>query len=333
MSGDGKSVLALKPSSLGDIVHTLPAIARLKAARPGWRIAWLVNTEWAPLLEGNPDLDAVVPFPRREFRGPASWPRLARWVGKLRARGRPDLAVDFQGLLRSALLARGSGARRVVGAGDAREGARWLYDRAAPALRGAAHAVERSLALADDVLGEAARGPLRFPLPEGALPARGEGLGDFVLLHPYSRGLGKSLAPGQVEALCRELAPRSVVLVGRFEGGQPGAMRNVLDLLNETSLPELIGLIRRAAFVITVDSGPMHLAAALGRPLVGIHTWTDPRRVGPYHPEAWVWKGGRLFQMRDRGEMPEGLLAGVGGLPQAGDLRSIAARSAQINPA
>lgn len=330
MSGEGESVLVLKPSSLGDIVHTLPAVARLKAARPGWRISWLVNTEWAPLLEGNPDVDEVITFPRQQFRGPGSWLRLGGWLHRWRARGRPDLAVDFQGLLRSALLGRLSGARRVLGAGDAREGARWLYHQTAPVHAGAVHAVDRYLALADAVLGEKAQGPLRFPLPQGSIPEKAEGIGDFVLLHPYSRGSGKSLTREQVEGLCRELAPRRVVLAGRVPGEPPEAMTNVLNLLNETSLPELIGLIRRAAFVITVDSGPMHLAAALDRPLVGIHTWTNPRKVGPYDPEAWVWKSGRLFQMRDRGEMPEHVLAAPGALPQTDDLRSIAACSASF---
>lgn len=314
----------LKPSSLGDIVHTLPAVARLKAARPDWRISWLVNTEWAPLLEGNPDLDEVVPFPRQEFRGPSNWFKAARWIARGLSGRKPGMAIDFQGLLRTALLARLSNAEEIVGADDAREGAGALYHRKIPMPSGVPHAVERYLALAAGVHGASSAEPLRFSLPAGAAPAKARGLGDFVLLHPFSRGSGKSLTNGQVEALCRDLAPGNVVLVGRFKERRLAPMEHVLDLLNETSLPELIGLIRRAAFVITVDSGPMHLAAALGRPLVGIHTWTDPRKVGPYRPEAWVWKGGRLFQMRDRDGMPESLLAGAGALPQADDLRAIA---------
>lgn len=328
MSGEGKSVLVLKPSSLGDIVHTLPAVARLKAARPGWRISWLVNAEWAPLLEGNPDLAEVIAFPRQEFRGPANWAKAARWISRSLAGRRPDLAIDFQGLLRTALLARLSHAGEIVGAKDAREGAGWWYHRTISGPPGVPHAVERYLALAVGVLNASSTGPLRFPLPTGFVPEKAQGLGDFVLLHPFSRGAGKSLALEQVEALCRDLRPRTVVLVGRSSGESPRPMGHVLNLLNETSLLDLVGLIRGATFVITVDSGPMHLAAALGRPLVGIHTWTDPRKVGPYHPEAWVWKGGRLFQMRERGDLPEHVLAGPGALPEAGDLRAIAARSA-----
>lgn len=319
-----ESVLVLKPSSLGDIVHTLPAVARLKAARPDWQIAWLVNREWAPLLEGNPDVAEIIAFPRGDFRGPLSGARLAGWVWRHCAGRRPAWAIDFQGLLRTALLARASGARRVIGASDAREGAGWFYHRASPAPGGGAavHAVERSLALAADVVGPSAE-PLRFPLPAGGAPAAAEGWEDFVLLHPFSRGVGKSLGRKQVAEVCRELAPRRVVLVGRAEGPAFPRRDHVLDLLNATSLAELIGLIRRARFVLSVDSGPMHLAAALDRPLAGIHTWTDPRKVGPYRADAWVWKGGRLFQMREISTIPEALLTSRAGAVGPEDLRAI----------
>lgn len=77
------------------------------------------------------------------------------------------------------------------------------------------------------------------------------------------------------------------------------ALENVVDLLNRTTLPELIFTIRRAAFVVSVDSGPMHIAAALTPQLVSIHTWSDPAKVGPYRPDAWIWRNSALFQQRD----------------------------------
>jgi ADP-heptose:LPS heptosyltransferase len=101
-----------------------------------------------------------------------------------------------------------------------------------------------------------------------------------------------------VADFCRALAPARVVLVGRSEEALP-AVGNVENLLNRTTLAELIWLIRRAAFVVSVDSGPMHIAAALTSHLLSIHTWSDPAKVGPYRPEAWVWKGDSLFQMKD----------------------------------
>ena len=111
-----RSILIVKPSSLGDIVHTLPAVAAIKAHWPGAHLRWIVNPEWAPLLEGNPHVDEVVIFPRRDFRGVRGLMRIAPWARALRERINADLVLDFQGLLRSALIAklcRGEGGRIV----------------------------------------------------------------------------------------------------------------------------------------------------------------------------------------------------------------------------
>ncbi len=275
-------------------------MARLKSAWPAAAISWLVNPEWAPVLAGNPDLHEVVLFPRQEFSGWAGLGRLYPWF-RAQVRGRrPELALDFQGLLRSALIGRLSGPARFLGLADAREGAAFLYTHAVPPPVGRVHAVERYLALADDALGrpsDAPAEPLHFRLPAGE-PVAVAGLQpDFILLHPFARGTAKSFTPAQVPAFCERLAPRQVVLVGRHPQPQIPALPGVINLFNQTTLPQLIWLLRRAAFVISVDSGPMHLAAALGRPLVAIHTWSDPLRVGPYRPDAWVWKNGQLRQV------------------------------------
>jgi len=144
-------------------------------------------------------------------------------------------------------------------------------------------------------------GPLTWRLPEGSAPEGFDGESPYVLLHPFSRGVGKSLTRSEVEAFCGGMTPWRVVLVGRFPGELSGVERwgKVENLLNRTTLLELIWLIRRAQWVVSVDSGPMHLAAALTAKVLSIHTWSDPRLVGPYQAEAWVWKGGELFQMKD----------------------------------
>jgi ADP-heptose:LPS heptosyltransferase len=120
-------------------------------------------------------------------------------------------------------------------------------------------------------------------------------------LHPFSRGAGKSLTPVDIAGFCCALSPTRVVLVGRSEETVP-ALENIENLLNRTTLAELIWLIRRAAFVVSIDSGPMHIAAALTSRLVSIHTWSDPAKVGPYQPDAWVWKDGSLFQTKHLAE-------------------------------
>ena len=294
------SILLIKPSSLGDVVHTLPALVLVKRHWPQARLRWLINPEWAPLLEGNPHVDEVVIFPRQELRGVRGFLRVGPWAKGLRARGRADLVLDFQGLLRSALIAKVCRAERgqIVGLSDAREGARLFYDRRAD-VRGIAHAVDRYLALVAS-LGIDPAPPLEWPLPPGSAPAGFEHPEPFILLHPFSRGAGKSLTPADVAAFCRAVAPHRVVLAGRSNEGVP-PVDNVTDLLNRTTLLELIWLIRRAAFVVSVDSGPMHIAAALTPHLLSIHTWSDPRKVGPYCPDAWVWKDHAVFQMKDIG--------------------------------
>lgn len=280
-------LLVIKPSSLGDVVHTLPAVHLLKQARPDLRISWVVNPEWAPLLEGNPDLDSVLLFPRQQFRGAAGLIRLFRWLRETRW-PKAEIALDFQGLTRSALLARLAGADRVHCLGDAEWMPRLLADRVVPSKRDC-HAVDRYLRLIAD-LGVPTERPLVFPLPKGQPPAGFDPAEPFLLIHPFSRGEGKSLTHAALKELCERLAPRRVVVVGRTEGA-PELPVGCVDLCNRTSLAELIGLIRVARFTVSVDSGPMHIAAALTDRLLGIHTWSDPRLVGPYDPRCWVWKG------------------------------------------
>ncbi len=312
-----RSLLVLKPSSFGDIVHTLPAVACLKAAWPACRISWLVNTEWMPLLADNPDVDEVIEFPRREFRGWGGGWKMAQWLRKVIAGRKPDLALDFQGLFRSAFIGRISGARVLKGLSDAREGARWFYDGTVNSPVQPVHAANRYLALAHAAISDESvrsglpeRATVSFPLPKGQPLAASHGFKNgFVLIHPYARGKHKSLTSTQIDNLLRKVRTDSIVLVGRGEELISGCVGNCLNLLNQTTLPELIWLMRRASFVVSVDSGPAHLAAALGKPMVAIHSWSDPRKVGPYRPDAWVWKNGMLTRVRDLAAMDASFFA------------------------
>ena len=294
-SGNLKSILIIKPSSLGDIVHTLPAVALVRDAHPQAEITWVINPEFVPLLRGNPDISHVYVFPRGEFRGLGAPKSLLPWLRKTRTL-RPDLVLDFQGLLRSALIAKISGAKEIYGMSDAREGSRWFYDRVANVNR-RAHAIERYLRLAE-CAGATVGKSLRCPIPTGDPLPRFDEYPPFILLHPFARGSGKSLSNVVIEEFCKAFAPTRVVIVGQSLG-KIDLPENCIDLTNQTSLLQLIQLIRKAHFVISVDSGPMHIAAALGDRLVSIHTWTDPRRVGPYNPNAWIWKHGELLRVND----------------------------------
>lgn len=290
-----RSILIIKPSSLGDIVHTLPAVALIRDANPDAKITWVINPEWAPLLRGNRDIDHVHIFPRGDFTGlgaPASfWP----WVKKTREL-RPDAALDFQGLFRSAFIAKISGARTIYGMSDGREGSRFFYHHVARVSH-REHAIDRYLKLAAE-FGAPVKEPLRCPLPTGDLLPRFDEYPPFILLHPYARGSGKALSNSVIEEVCLAFRPTRVVIVGKSTR-KIDPPENCVDLTNQTTALQLIRLIRVAAFTISVDSGPMHIAASVSQNLISIHTWTDPRRVGPYNPDAWVWRRGELKRVSE----------------------------------
>ena len=293
---DFKSALIVKPSSLGDIVHTLPAVKAIREAHPHLRLRWLANTEWTPLIQGSPLIDEVIPFPRKRFRGLAGLLRFWNWRREWMQmpREEPEIVLDFQGLLRSGIVSRWRGSEAVIGLSDAREGSRYFYSHIVPVNAGA-HAVDRYLEMPRAFGIEVSAEEVSFSLAEGSQPA-GVDLNwrHSVVVHPWSRGEGKSLSDEALAALCEALAPRPVVLVGMHEGAKVPQAAHVTDLSNRTSLAELVWIMRQAGWVISVDSGPMHIAAAVNARTLGLYTWSDPRKVGPYPATADVWKAGRI---------------------------------------
>jgi heptosyltransferase I len=327
-SGAPTQVWVVKPSSLGDVIHTLPAVALLQRRWPESVVRWIVNTEWSPVLTGAPGLAEVICFPRRDCRGLLGLGKAARWAANLRTgRPRADVVLDFQGLLRSALISKAVGARWKLGLADAREGAGFFYDAAVPT-HGHVHAIDRYLALVQALgVPEVRRDEVLAldVLPEGdplraELAGTGDGTG-AVVIHPFSRGVGKSIRWADVVALAEGLAPVPVIIVGMTPEPAPALPGHVTSWVNRTSLRELITVFRRALGVISVDSGPMHLAAALRKPLIGIHSWSDPRQVGPYDSATLVWKGGTLGPVAE----VSAALAQVSRLPGRAEFREISA--------
>lgn len=292
-------ILVLKPSSLGDIVHTLPAVRAMAQKFPATGITWVVNPEWAPVLEGISWLEKVHLFPRREFRGIGGAWKGWRWMKKLRNE-KADWVLDFQGLLRSALMAHYSRAPVRLGLSDARENASLAYTKVAE-VSPSEHSVERYCrlaALAGVPVTEEER--FLFDLPTGKKMDLTLDLASAVVLHPFSRGQDKSLDWETVIHLIKCLSPLTVILVGKDAPALSEKLpENAHNLLDRTALPELIWLMRQARGVISVDSGPMHLGAAVNANVWGIHGWSDPRKVGPYSKTAQAWKGGRFWKMED----------------------------------
>ncbi|WP_395737098.1 glycosyltransferase family 9 protein [Prosthecobacter sp.] len=292
---DFRSALIVKPSSLGDIVHTLPAVKALRDAHPWLKIRWLANTEWTPILKGSPLIDEVIPFPRKTFRGPVGLLRFWNWrrTWMTLPREEPEIVLDFQGLLRSGVVSSWRGSKMVIGLSDAREGSRFFYNHTVPVDAGA-HAVDRYLKLPRALGIRVEPEDIAFDLAPGTEPAGWSEPKGFIAVHPWSRGEGKSLSNSALHALCDALAPHPVVLVGMTSDPSRPTGSHIHDWSQRTTLPELIWIMRQTRFCISVDSGPMHIAAAVNPQTLGIHTWSDPRKVGPYPAGVHVWKAGRI---------------------------------------
>jgi ADP-heptose:LPS heptosyltransferase len=175
-------------------------------------------------------------------------------------------------------------------------GATWFYDRVAQVNR-RSHPVERYLKLVE-CAGATVGESLRCSVPSGDPLPRFDAHPPFVLLHPFARRQDKSLSNTVIEEFCQSLAPTRVVVVGQSHR-RMNTPENCIDLTRQTSLLQLLWLIRVAKFVVSVESGPMHIAAAVTPNLLSIHSWTDPRRIGPYNPDAWVWKHGQLSRVAE----------------------------------
>jgi ADP-heptose:LPS heptosyltransferase len=185
-----------------------------------------------------------------------------------------------------------SGAQTIFGLDDAREGAGFFYTNKIPVSRDE-HAVTRYLRSVP-ALGIDPLTPWQWGLPAGEPCRAFSPTGPYLILHPFSRGAGKSMDAASIRAFVESYSGRcQILLVGAGSCGEDLGNR-VVNLLGKTTLSELIFLLRGASFVVSVDSGPMHLAAALDVPLLSIHTWSDPRLVGPYSEKAWIWQGGEI---------------------------------------
>jgi len=278
------NILIVRLGAMGDIVHALPAVASLRANFPDSHITWVVESKWAPLVEGNGVVDRVVLFERRE---PGTWTRTR---SELLARGY-DFAIDFQGLIKSALVAHFARPERIVGFGPGivrERPASWFYSKRVQT--NSAHVVDRALDLAAAAAGLPNPSPASqsFPLPqgrpEGQLPDR-----PFVLACPLAGWTSKQWPLEHYEALAKLIRDRlgmPLVL-----NGAPGTLPETpWAVHHESGIAGLIDATRRAALVVGVDSGPVHLAAALHKSGVAIFGPTDPARNGPRGGDFQVFR-------------------------------------------
>lgn len=288
-----KSLFVVKPSSLGDIIHTLPVIDLIRKHAPHLIIRWICNPEWKPLLEDYPEINEIIEFPRKQFRGLKTIDNAIKFAKFLRSlpKEQPELTIDFQGLLRSALICKARKSKTVIGFSDSREGARFAHQHIVQ-VSSSMHAVDRYLSVLPHLGIPFRAEDIHFPLDSHAELSRFCLPQSYVLLHPYSRGQGKSMNQQSILDFCQRLAPFPVVLVGVNYRHLAIKEPHILDLVNQTNLAELINLSKTATACVSVDSGPMHIAAAVNPKTIGIHNWSQPSKVGPYSDEARVWKAG-----------------------------------------
>jgi heptosyltransferase-1 len=329
-------LLVVRLGAMGDILHALPAVTALRQAHPDWVIDWVVEPRWRALLaaEGStgrqPAQNSIQPLvdrlhfaPTREWRkAPFSRQTLHEFMtlrSALRA-GKYDAVIDLQGAIRSALVARLAGCRRLIGEANPRElPARWLFSERVTTH--GLHVIEQDIELASAIAGEALT-PVAPWLPVD--PAAERWAGDILL--PVAYELAVLINPGAGWGAKRwpveRYADTAQNLIARgfrvLINVGPGEEQLAEVIVRATegvatplacTLPQLIALTRRIALVIAGDTGPLHLACALGRPVVGIYGPTDPSRNGPFGTRFTVLRSPESRRDHTRRAEPEsGLL-------------------------
>lgn len=302
-----RRVLVVRVGAMGDVLHALPAVAALRAARPDWVVDWVVDERWRPLLVGDaggPVVRAALTVPVKAWKqAPLSLATVRSFAAFRRLRGEYDVVVDMQGTLRSAAIGRlaGGGApfageSLLAGYRDPRERlAGWLYARRFE--RTGTHVVEQGAALLgaacgvelQPVAGEIARTEGAESWAETLVAGR-----KICVLAPRAGWTTKQWPVERFGELARRLRERGYACVVNATGAEDELAAGVVAASDGAAamavcdVAGLIALVRRASLLVGGDSGPMHLAALLGVPVVALFGPTDPARNGPWGPGAKV---------------------------------------------
>lgn len=291
-------IALIKPSALGDIVHSLPVLSALRRRFPNAHITWIVNRNFEPLLAGHPHLDATLAFDRGRYRNNIieavrySW----RFAEELRQK-RFDLVIDLQGLLRTGLMCAATGAPRKVGFANAREGATRFYSECVDVPDAdRIHAVDRYWRVAEHL--GAGDGPKAFHVPVRANEVAAAEALMHGLPRPWlavavgAKWITKRWPPdsfGTLLAQAQQTFGGTAIFLGsdddksdslRAASLLPGPWR---DLTGATSLPRLAALLSLSDAMVANDTGPLHFAAALGVPCIAPYTCTKTTLHGPYN--------------------------------------------------
>ncbi len=295
-------LLIVKPSSFGDVLHAFPAVSLIRSAVPDvTRLSWVVNDSFVDVVRLCPGIDRIIPFPRRELH---KFSIIRAFLHDLRQE-EYDMAIDYQGLLRSGLMVKASRAKERVGFAHAREGAPFFYTRKLVLENLQTHAVEKNLELTRFALGI----PADTPVPEPRFQLDRKGLQEAESLLPsstrpllavcfssrwQSKNWSISFMAEVLDKVAEVTHELDIFLLGADGDWQMGeellhAARYAkpVNLAGKTSFHGLAALLSRSAALFTVDSGPMHLAAALGIPCIALFGSTNSVLTGPYGPAGF----------------------------------------------
>jgi heptosyltransferase I len=329
-----ESLLVVRLSAMGDVIHTLPAVAALREALPNVTLGWLIEERWAELLctlryprsgtrsPQRPLVDRVHSVNTTEWRRAPlsfnSWQQMA--VGLSQLRGiQYDAVIDFQGAIRSALLARWSGAPVIFGSAQPRENAASMLYTRKILTPNDSHVVDQAVALARAVASDLSPVPaLQFPVDPDAekkIAAIVTGIDKFAILNPGAGWGAKRWPAGRYGEVAKELAKDGITSLVNYGPGEDDLATAVEHSSAAAakritcSISELIELTRRASIFIGGDTGPLHLAAALKIPVVAIFGPTNPARNGPFGTRSIVLRSPGSVTDHSRHSAPEqGLL-------------------------
>jgi heptosyltransferase-1 len=301
MPGSLKNILIIKPSALGDIVMALPALSALRRSFPDARISWLVRTVFAPLLKNHPCLNETILFDRKylgkSWRSPAAFGSLLSFLKQLKQTDY-DVVFDFQGLFRTAFFAWRTGCPNRFGMANAREFGHIFYTDKIKQGPDTVHLVDYYLKIVRTA--GAGQTDVEFILPEdkeavdsvrGLLTSHGLEPGNFVVIVTGSAHEDKCWPVERFAQLADKVSSHfNIPVVATGSAGEIPTIEKlqnltrvpVVSFAGQTSLGELIELLRFSKLVVSNDTGPGHIAAALGKPVVLIFGRSNPARVAPY---------------------------------------------------
>ena len=333
-------LLVVRLGAMGDILHALPAVTALRRTHPSWVIDWVVESRWQALLTARnaslaqlsqrdasqPLVDTIYLAATKQWRNAALSVQTLHEIRSLRRNlraGDYDAVLDLQGAIRSALVCRLTGCRRVIGEARPREGiARWFFTEQVPTSR--PHVIEQDVELAAAIAGDELE-PVSPLLPvdptaeawaDQLLASSGEQ--PVVLINPGAGWGAKRWPVERYAVVAQELIARGFrILVNAGPGEEQLASAMVAGVSDKAtaiqcSLQQLIAVTRRIDLLIAGDTGPLHLACALGRPVVGIYGPTDPSRNGPFGTRFRVLRSPQSRRDHTRHAAPEAGLLTIG---------------------